>query len=250
MGMTLKNHQDAYGHQLYDFYKRHDVVEIVERDDGLLDTSDALPKYYLAEYKDWSPREKRAAQYVKGRVLDIGCGGGRWSLYLQRKGFDVLGIDISPLAVKVCKLRGLRNVKIRSITEVDSRLGTFDTILMMGNNFGLFGSPKQARQLLRRFYNMTGTSARIVAESKDIYKRPIDPVHRQYQAWNRGRGRMPGQVRMRIRYRTYATPWFDYLLVSKQEMIDLLRGTGWKIAIVIPSKKGPLYVAIIEKEKN
>ncbi len=119
----LRDSQDAFGHQLYDLYKGSRVIEIVERDDGLIDPSESLPKYYLADFKDWTPREKLAAGYVHGRVLDIGCGGGRWSLYLQKKGRDVLGIDFSPLVVKVCKMRGLHNVMVKSITEVDSRLG-------------------------------------------------------------------------------------------------------------------------------
>jgi SAM-dependent methyltransferase len=244
----LKDSQDAYGHQLYDFYKGREVVEVVERDDGLIDPSESLPRYYLSEYKDWSPRERQAARYVKGRVLDIGCGGGRWSLYLQKKGHGVLGIDYSPLAVKVCKLRGLRNVLVKSISEVDSSLGKFDTILMIGNNFGLFGGRKRARQLLRRFYNMTSPDARIIAESVDVYKAPISRWHKQYHLMNRRRGRMPGQVRMRIRYLTYATPWFDYLLVSRPEMREILQGTGWKIKRFILSKKSPAYAAIIEKE--
>jgi 2-polyprenyl-3-methyl-5-hydroxy-6-metoxy-1,4-benzoquinol methylase len=50
---------------------------------------------------DFSVYEE-AMQFVKGRVLDVGCGEGRHSLYLQEKWFDVLGIDISPLAIKVC----------------------------------------------------------------------------------------------------------------------------------------------------
>jgi hypothetical protein len=138
---------------------------------------------------------------------------------------------------------------VRSISEIDSKLGKFDTILMMGNNFGLFGGPKRARQLLKRFYGMTGPNSRIIAESLDIYKPPISPVHKQYHLRNRRLGRMPGQVRMRIRYLTYATPWFDYLLVSKEEMMKILRGTSWRIKRIIPSKKSPAYVAIIEKEK-
>ncbi len=246
----LKDGQDAFGHQLYDLYRGRNVVEVVERDDGLIDPSEIYPKYYLSDYKDWSRREKLAVRYVKGRVLDIGCGGGRWSLYLQKRGHDVLGIDFSPLVVRVCKLRGLRNVMVRSILEIDSRIGKFDTVLMMGNNFGLFGSRHRARQLLRRFYNMTSPDARIIAESVNIYKPPISPWHKRYHLRNRRRGRMPGQVRMRIRYLTYATPWYDYLLVSKEEMREILRGTGWRLERVIPSKKGPAYVGIIEKEKN
>ncbi|NQT82293.1 class I SAM-dependent methyltransferase, partial [bacterium] len=76
---------------------------------------------------------------ARGKVLDIGCGAGRNSLYLQQKGLDVLGIDLSPLAIMVCQLRGFKKARVMSITEVDSRLGTFDTIVMYGNNFGLFG---------------------------------------------------------------------------------------------------------------
>ncbi len=185
---------------------------------------------------------------MKGRVLDIGCGGGRWSLFLQKKGHDVLGIDISPLAVKVCRLRGLQNVMVKSISEIDAGLGKFDTILMMGNNFGLFGNPKQARHLLRRFHVVTNPDGRIIAESLDIYKPPVEAVHRAYHLRNRKLGRMPGQVRIRIRYLTYASPWFDYLLVSKREMVGILRATGWKIKRFIKSKKGPAYVAIMEKE--
>ncbi|HVH15676.1 MAG TPA: class I SAM-dependent methyltransferase [Candidatus Angelobacter sp.] len=245
----MKDSQDAYGHQLYDFFRGRQVVEVVERDDGLIDPSEALPKYYLSEYKDWTPREKLAAQYVRGRVLDIGCGGGRWSLYLQKKGQDVLGIDISSLAVKVCRQRGLRNVMVKSISDIDSGLGKFETILMMGNNFGLFGNPKQAKRLLKRFHYMTSPGARIIAESLDIYKPPVDPVHRQYHLRNRRLGRMPGQVRIRIRYSVYTSPWFDYLLVSKSEMKWILRGTGWEIERFIESEKGPAYVGVIRKTK-
>jgi SAM-dependent methyltransferase len=234
---------------LYDFFKGRQVVEVVERDDGLIDPSETLPKYYLSEYKDWTPREKLAAQYVKGRALDIGCGGGRWSLYLQKKGFDVLGIDISSLAVRVCRERGLRNVMVKSISDIDSGLGKFETILMMGNNFGLFGNPKQAKRLLKRFHGITSPDARIIAESLDIYKPPVYPVHRQYHLRNRRLGRMPGQVRIRIRYSVYTSPWFDYLLVSKPEMKKILQGTGWKIERFIESEKGPAYVGVIKKTK-
>lgn len=246
----LKDSQDAFGHQLYDLYKGRRIVETVERDDGLIDPSEDLPKYYLSEYRNWNTREKIAAKYVKGRVLDIGCGGGRWSLYLQNKGHDVLGVDYSPLVVKVCKLRGLRNVMVKSITEIDSRLGRFDTILMMGNNFGLFGGPGRAKRLLKRFRDLTSPDARIIAESLDVHKPPILPYHRKYHVLNRRRGRLPGQVRIRIRYLNYASPWFDYLLVSKEEMMRILQGTGWKLKRVILSKKSPAYVAIIEKEKH
>ena len=79
---VLKKSQDAQGWAMYDYYKGKQVSEIIERDDGYIDSSDG-PKLYLFEYKDWSQHIKRAMRYVKGRVIDIGCGAGRHSLYLQ-----------------------------------------------------------------------------------------------------------------------------------------------------------------------
>jgi 2-polyprenyl-3-methyl-5-hydroxy-6-metoxy-1,4-benzoquinol methylase len=84
-------------------------------------------------------------EFVKGRVLDIGCGAGRHSLYLQKRGFDVLGIDSSPLAIKVCKLRGLKQAKVMSIEELNFKPNSFDSVITLGSNFGLFGSFEKAK---------------------------------------------------------------------------------------------------------
>lgn len=241
----LTDSQDAYGHQLYDCFRGANVVEIVERDDGFIGTSRLYPRYYLAPYKDWHANEKRAMRYAKGRVLDIGCGGGRNALYLQKKGFDVLGIDISPLAVKVCKLRGLRKAEVISIADLDAREGRFDTILMMGNNFGLFGNRNRAKRLLKQFYNNTSNGALIIAESLDPYD-TTDPAHLGYHKLNRSRGRMPGEMKLRVRYRNYATPWFEYLIVSRKEMKKILKGTGWRVKRFIDSQSPP-YIGILEK---
>ena len=158
-----------------------------------------------------------------------------------------MGIDTSPLAIKVCKERGLQNVKLLSITQVSSKLGIFDTILMYGGNFGLVANPQRARRLFRRFHKMTSERARIITGTLDPYRAPARE-HLLYHMLNRKRSRMPGQNRLRIRYKKYVTPWFDWLVVSKKEMADVLRGTGWEARRFIDSQ-GPCYAAIIEKER-
>jgi hypothetical protein len=106
---------------------------------------------------------------------------------------------------------------------------------MFGNNFGLFGSAKRAKWLLRRFYNMTSRDGRILAESRNIYDTD-QPDHLAFHERNHEMGRMAGQIRIRIRYRMLKGPWFDYLMVSPEEMADIVAGTGWQTARLNPTR--------------
>jgi len=248
MTRLLKPEEDAYGQEIWACYKGREVFEIVERDDGYIDPSLHAPKIYFSEYEDWFPRQRRAMDFVKGRVLDVGCGAGRHSLYLQKKGFKVLGIDNSPLAIKVSKLRGLRKVKLMSVEDISFKPDSFDTIIMMGNNFGLFGSFRRARKLLRKFQMMTSENALIIADTLDPYKTD-NPDHLEYHRRNKESGRMGGQARIRIRFGKYVGRWFDYLMVSKEEMQEVLNGTGWEVEEFIDSENAP-YVAIIGKAQT
>jgi hypothetical protein len=93
-----------------------------------------------------------------------------------------------------------------SIDELPGDLGTFDTILMLGNDFGLFASAAKARRLLRRFKAFARPGAMLIAESLNVYETK-DPDHLAYQAANRKRGRMSGQIRLRASYKRFVTPW-------------------------------------------
>jgi SAM-dependent methyltransferase len=240
----LKDSQDAYGHLIHDYLHGQAGLEIVERDDGWIGLSTG-PEVYFTQFADWPVHHRQAMDFVAGSVLDLGCGAGRHALYLQQQGYAVLGLDISPLAVAACRQRGLSHVQVKSVTQIQASLGRFDTILMLGNNFGLLSNLKRGRWLLRRWQTLTGPQARIIAESNDIYA-TTDPDHLAYHAFNRQRQRLPGQIRMRVRYKRYATPWFDYLMVCQAEMKALLAGTGWVVCHFIDSGAAT-YIAIIEK---
>jgi hypothetical protein len=116
---------------------------------------------------------------------------------------------------------------------------------MMGNNFGLFGSAKRTRWMLRRLRKLTSPGAVIVGETLDPYA-TAEPRHLSYHELNRNRGRMGGQVRLRARYDGLTSPWIDYLFVSRDELTELLDGTGWEVRELIDSE-GPIYIAVIGK---
>lgn len=240
----MKDHEDAFGHALHDYLQGSGAQIIIERDDGNLDVSGDAAVYFR-EYEEWDDYEREAMNAVRGRVLDLGSGAGRHALYLQNRGHDVVALDNSPLAIEVVERRGVRKTALMPVTQVSSRLGVFDTIVMMGNNFGLLADERRAKWLLRRFYKMTTSDARIVATSLDP-RMTDNPLHLAYHDRNRRRGRMIGQVRIRVRYRNLKGLWSDYLFVSSEEMEEISRSSGWMISKIIESE-GPVYVAIIEK---
>jgi SAM-dependent methyltransferase len=225
---------DAFG----DMLRAGTDAEIVERDDAFIATSKLN---YFAPVRRWGAVERRGLRFVRGRVLDVGVGAGRVALELQARGRDVVAIDVSPGAVEVARTRGVRDVRRLALEDVDATLGRFDTVVMYGNNFGLFGSRAKARRLLRRLRPLAG---RIVASSNDPYATK-DPAHLAYQERNRARGRMSGQLRLRHRYRDLVGPWFEYLIVSPSEMAVILDGTGWQIRRLVQDE-GSLYVAVLE----
>jgi len=96
---------------------------------------------------------------------------------------------------------------------------------------------------------MTSPDAGIVCESVDPYK-TSNRDHLEYQARNRKKGRMSGQVRIRVRYRSFVGRWFDYLLVSPVEMKEIADGTGWKLSRTVESTGSPLYVGILRRSDS
>jgi SAM-dependent methyltransferase len=239
--------QDAFGHALFDYLNGVEANEIIEREDGFISTS-LGPPVYFADFPDWPAHQQEAMRrLIPGRTLDLGCGAGRLELYLQSQGCEVVGIDNSPLAIDVCRRRGVVDARLVPVTRLSAAAGIFDNIVMLGNNWGLMGSVQRARWFMRKFHALTPPSARIIAESNDIHN-TADPDHLRYQADNRERGRLPGQLRMRVRYRSYIGNWFDYLMVSRDEMQMIVDGSGWRISEFVDSGKSS-YVAVMEKEK-
>ena len=241
----MKDLEDAYGRLILEYLETGEGTEIVERVDGFVDAGMYGPAAYFDPFRRWPKAERQALRLARGRVLDVGCGAGRVALELQERGHEVVGIDLSPLAVEVCRRRGVRDARELPVTRVSRELGLFDTIVMFGNNFGLMESRRRARWLLRRFRSLTNEDARILAESVNPYATD-KPQHLAFHEGNRQRGRMPGQLRIRIRHGQYKTPWFDYLLASPEEMAELAEGTGWELTRVIDEGEH-VYVGVLAR---
>jgi SAM-dependent methyltransferase len=243
----MRRGTDVFGRALLDWAQGGTTPEVFERDDGFTETG-AGAEGYLAPFKEWPSSERQSMRFVRGRVIDVGCAAGRVSLYLQERGFDVVGLDASPLAIRAATTLGVKETWCRSINARSPGIGSFDTILLFGNNFGMFGTPERTRGILADWANRTTPGTRILAESTNPYCGGVPALDRGYYRRNQQRGLLPGQARFRFHYGNAVSPWFDWLFVSRSEMRMLLRGTGWHQARVLGTRSSDPYVALLEKD--
>jgi SAM-dependent methyltransferase len=235
---------DAFGLMLQAHHDGRTAWELVERDDGFL--SGGLPERYFAAPPQWPPYERTMLDRLDGRTLDIGTGAGRFALALQGRGVPVTGLDTSPAAIRVCAARGVRETVCASVHRhaVDAA-GAYERFLLAGNNLGLLSSAEAAPGFLATLAVMAAPGAIVVAQGSGPYDTD-DPAHLAYHERNRSQGRMAGQLRLRVRHRTFATDWFDYLFLTPDELADLVRDTYWTLSEVDDAEP-PAYVAILRR---
>ena len=156
--------KDLFGQALLDFQKGKFTEDIITSTN--ISDDDSLPITYLFRtFKEMPKLEQKALKLAKGKILDVGCGAGSHSLYLQEKGFQLKSIDISQGAIEVCKLRGLKNVEVKNILDETE---TFDTILLLMNGTGIFQELSQVSKYLTHLKSLLNPNGQILIDSSDI----------------------------------------------------------------------------------
>ena len=156
--------KDLFGQALLDFQKGAFTEDIMTATN--ISDDDTLPISYLfRNFKEMPKLEQKALKLAKGHVLDVGCGAGSHSLYLQEKGFQLKSIDISEGAIEVCKLRGVKNAEVKNILDETE---TYDTILLLMNGTGIFQELSQLSKYLKHLKSLLHLNGQILIDSSDI----------------------------------------------------------------------------------
>jgi len=156
--------KDLFGKALLDYQNGNYTEDLITSTS--ISEEDILPIPYLfRSYPEMPKLEQKALDLAKGNVLDVGCGAGSHSLFLQDKGLDVKAIDISKGAIEVCKLRGIDNSEVKNILDETE---TFDTILLLMNGTGIFEDLENTPRYLLHLKQLLKPKGQILIDSSDI----------------------------------------------------------------------------------
>jgi SAM-dependent methyltransferase len=234
---------DTFGKIMRDALEGKDAKYIIERDDGFIRHTSG--QQYIAPFEKWMGEEKLAAAEIEGPVLDVGCGVGRVGDYVKEQGMEYVGIDLSPIAIKMCRKRGHHDVHVMSADKIELCRSDFKTVILFGNNFGIMGTLRGVIQMLEGFSRVTTDDAKILASSIDP-EETDEEAHLKLHAKNREMGLPLGQVRLRNKYLGEVDEWWYLLLCGPELMSELAEQAGWYLEKTIG---GPKYNVGVLKKK-
>ena len=166
--------KDLFGKAILDFQTNNSLENLIT-ETNISEADEMSVDYLFRSFNEMPKLEKKALQLCKGKVLDVGCGAGSHSLYLQKKGFEVTAIDISENAIKASQLRGLKNARVQNVLEVSADTSgsemakqKFDTILLLMNGTGIFGKLENVAKYLQKLKSLLAENGQILIDSSDI----------------------------------------------------------------------------------
>ncbi len=156
---------DIYGQALLD-YQNGNFTEDIKTFSSIAG-EDIYPLPYLFRSFNEMPKlEQKALQLSKGKIIDVGCGAGSHSLYLQKKNKEVFAIDVSKGAIETCRLRGINNASVQDIWQLKKQ--QFDTILLLMNGAGMCGKLHKLTNFLNHLKTLLSPNGQILLDSTDV----------------------------------------------------------------------------------
>ena len=158
--------KDLFGKAILD-YQTHNNPENLITSTSISDEDEMDVAYLFRSFDEMPSIEQKALQLAKGKTLDIGCGAGSHSLYLQNeRNIEVYSIDISKNAIQACSLRGLKNTQAIDVLDLENE--KYDTILLLMNGTGIFETLEKTTIYLQKLKSLLNPNGQILIDSSDI----------------------------------------------------------------------------------
>ena len=220
--------KDLFGKAILDYQTNNSPEDLIT-ETSISEEDEMSVAYLFRSYNEMPKLEQKALQLAKGRTLDVGCGAGSHSLYLQNeRNIDVTAIDISKNAIEACTLRGLKKVKVQNILSLENE--KFDTILLLMNGTGIFGTLKETANYLQKLKSLLNPNGQILIDSSDIiYMFDNDEDGGK---WIPG-DNYYGELTFKIRYKNETEDEFPWLYLDYNTLQNAAFANGLQCELIL-----------------
>ncbi len=199
---------DIFGEAISAYFKtKEEQIITVKNDD--FDDDQILVSYLFRNYKQMPKIEQKALDLSKGKVLDVGCGAGSHSLFLQNeKKIDTTAIDTSIGAIEICKQRGVTTAFVEDFYK---HSGKYDTVLLLMNGSGIIGKLNNFNTFFDQLKKILNTNGQVFIDSSDLIFLFEDDNGEYWVDAARG---YYGELNYQISYNNTSSEVFDWLYVD------------------------------------
>jgi len=179
------------------------------------------PDYLKLYVHTTTPREVDGIEKILhlkpgSRILDLACGAGRHAIELAKRGYEVVGVDLSEALLKEARAAARRERAKVAFVRGDMRLlpyvREFDAVINMFTSFGYFETVAEDLKVLRRVARALKPRGKFLMER---FNREVLPYELPAQGWRLLDG---------------------HSVVLEEDSFDLLRGRFETRQIVIDRK--------------
>ncbi|MUP46408.1 class I SAM-dependent methyltransferase [Gramella sp. BOM4] len=225
----MGKNKDIFGNAIRAYFENKDETDIIVHSEDFDD--DIIPVAYLfRSFEDMPEIEQKALELCFGKVLDVGCGAGSHSLYLQNeKNLDCLAIDTSESSIEIAQKRGLKNARNQDFFELKNE--RFDTILMLMNGSGIIGKLKNLQRFFTHARSILNENGQILMDSSDlIFLFDDDDIPDEETYY--------GELSFSMSYKEQRSAEFDWLYIDENLLKTYAEKNKFNCEIV---KKGSHY---------
>jgi len=234
--------KDLFGKAILDYQTNNSPEDLIT-ETSISEADEMSVAYLFRAFADMPAMEQKALSLTKGKILDVGCGAGSHSLYLQNeKKLDVISIDISKNAIEACNLRGLKNARVQDVMLLENE--KFDTILLLMNGAGMCGRLKNINAFLQKLKSLLTDNGQILLDSSDIIY--MFDEDEDGGKWIPSEHEYYGEVVFNISYKSEKEDAFDWMYIDYNTLQNAASANGLQCELVLEGEHFD-YLAPITK---
>lgn len=221
--------KDLFGKAMLDFQTNNSPEDLIT-ETTISEADEMSVAYLFRSFNEMPKLEQKALELAKGKILDVGCGAGSHSLYLQNeRNLDVTAIDISEKAIETCNLRGVKNAKTQDILTLDGE--KYDTIILLMNGVGIFGKLQNCNKFLSKLKSLLNPGGQILLDSSDIIY--MFDEDEDGGKWIPSDTEYYGELVFNISYKGDKESAFDWLYLDYNTLQNAAVANGFKCELVL-----------------